>query len=106
MVRVVAFRDTAILCISLLLPRSSLGFSRNPFLQNIYSCSESATPQLTAVTNDDDTRVDEEGKTAAVSNAPILNGKRVLPLKVLTGGLKGHRVAAVYAVLNNNYKRG
>jgi hypothetical protein len=24
----------------------------------------------------------------------------------MTAGLKGHRVAAVYAILNSNYKRG
>ena len=38
--------------------------------------------------------------------APILNGKRVLPYKVMSAGLKGHKVAGVYAVLNSSYKRG
>ena len=47
-----------------------------------------------------------EPPTVASSSAPILNGKRVLPFKVLTGGLKGHKVAAVYAVINSSYKRG
>ena len=41
-----------------------------------------------------------------ISKAPSLNGKIVLPVKVMSGGLKGHRVAAVYAILNSNYKRG
>ena len=41
-----------------------------------------------------------------ISKAPSLNGKIVLPVKVMAGGLKGHRVAAVYAILNSNYKRG
>jgi len=38
--------------------------------------------------------------------APVLNGKRVLPYKVLMAGLKGHKVAGVFALLNNEYKRG
>jgi hypothetical protein len=40
-----------------------------------------------------------------ISKAPSLNGKIVLPVKVMAAGLKGHRVAAVYAILNSNYKR-
>eukprot|EP00526_Cylindrotheca_closterium_P009746 CAMPEP_0113629608 /NCGR_PEP_ID=MMETSP0017_2-20120614/15372_1 /TAXON_ID=2856 /ORGANISM="Cylindrotheca closterium" /LENGTH=430 /DNA_ID=CAMNT_0000540017 /DNA_START=21 /DNA_END=1313 /DNA_ORIENTATION=+ /assembly_acc=CAM_ASM_000147 len=38
--------------------------------------------------------------------APVLNGKRVLPFKVLMAGLKGAKVAATYAILNKDYKRG
>jgi len=41
-----------------------------------------------------------------ISKAPTLNGKMVLPVKAMTGGLKGHKVAAVYAILNSSYKRG
>ncbi len=41
-----------------------------------------------------------------ISKAPTLNGKMVLPVKAMSAGLKGHKVAAVYAVLNANYKRG
>ena len=41
-----------------------------------------------------------------ISKAPTLNGKVVLPLKAMKVGLKGHKVAAVYALLNKNYKRG
>jgi hypothetical protein len=48
----------------------------------------------------------EVATVASSSSAPVLNGKRVLPFKVLAGGLKGHKVAAVYAVINSNYKRG
>lgn len=44
--------------------------------------------------------------TTIVSKAPSLNGKIVLPVKVMAAGLQGHRVAAVYAILNSNYKRG
>lgn len=38
--------------------------------------------------------------------APVLDGKRVLPYRVIKTGLKGHKVAAVYALLNSDYKRG
>jgi hypothetical protein len=41
-----------------------------------------------------------------ISKAPTLNGKAALPLKAMKVGLKGHKVAAVYALLNKNYKRG
>ena len=37
---------------------------------------------------------------------PILNGKTVLPIKVLQKGLEGHVVAAVYALLSSDFKKG
>lgn len=43
---------------------------------------------------------------AEITKAPTLNGKAVLPIKAMVAGLKGHKVAAVYAVLNSGYKRG
>ncbi len=46
----------------------------------------------------------EKSSTTA---APVLNGKRVLPYKVLMAGLKGNsNVAGVFALLNSGYKRG
>ena len=45
-------------------------------------------------------------RPAEISRAPTLNGKTVLPVKALTAGLKGHKVAAVYAILDSGYKRG
>jgi len=41
-----------------------------------------------------------------ISKAPVLNGKMIFPLKASMAGLKGHKVASVYAVLNSGYKRG
>lgn len=47
------------------------------------------------------------GETATNDVAPVLNGKRVLPYKVLMAGLKGHpNLAGVFALLNKDYKRG
>lgn len=44
---------------------------------------------------------------SSTSAAPVLNGKRVLPYKVLMAGLKGNsNVAGVFALLNSGYKRG
>ena len=47
-----------------------------------------------------------EASSEVSAPAPVLDGKRVLPLKVMKAGLKGHKVAAVYALLNSDYKRG
>jgi hypothetical protein len=41
-----------------------------------------------------------------ISKAPTLNGKSILPVRAMVAGLKGHKVAAVYALLNSDYKRG
>jgi Fe-S cluster biogenesis protein NfuA len=43
---------------------------------------------------------------AEINAAPTLDGTRILPYKVLRGGLAGHKVAAVYAILDASYKRG
>ena len=43
---------------------------------------------------------------SSISKAPDLNGKMILPIKIAAAGLKGHKVAAVYAILDSNYKRG
>ncbi len=40
-----------------------------------------------------------------VAKAPSLNGKVVLPIRALLAGLVGHKVAAVYAILED-YDRG
>jgi NFU1 iron-sulfur cluster scaffold homolog, mitochondrial len=49
---------------------------------------------------------DETSSTETAAPAPVLNGKRVLPYKIVMAGLKGHKVAAVYAVLNSSFQRG
>ena len=65
-------------------------------------------------------RLHRDGATAATTAAsasaavpadgppppPSLNGKTVMPARVLAGGLRGHTVPAVYAVLSSSYKRG
>lgn len=62
--------------------------------------------ELTSTTTTTILPPQDETTTTIVSKAPSLNGKIVLPVKVMTAGLQGHRVAAVYAILNSNYKRG
>jgi Fe-S cluster biogenesis protein NfuA len=45
-------------------------------------------------------------ETNAGPPTPVLNGKRVLPFKVMSAGLKGQKaVAAVYAVMNDDFKK-
>ena len=60
---------------------------------------------LQSTTNNEETSADASASNE-ISKAPTLNGKAVLPLKAMKVGLKGHKVAAVYALLNKNYKRG
>jgi hypothetical protein len=49
---------------------------------------------------------DNDGQGRGMTKAPTLNGKMILPFKVMASGLKNHQIAAVYAVLNSQYKRG
>ena len=44
--------------------------------------------------------------TTPTTPPPVLNGKMVLPLKVVKKGLDGHKVAGVYALLSSDFKRG
>jgi NFU1 iron-sulfur cluster scaffold homolog, mitochondrial len=48
----------------------------------------------------------EDASATAAAPAPVLNGKRVLPYKIMMAGLKGHKISAVYAVLNASFQRG
>ena len=84
------------------------GFSNSaPFLTRVPqnklpTTSRAAEPQAqggAAAPND-------SAAPTAQSPAPTLNGKRVLPFKILAAGLKGSQTPAVYAVLNASFKRG
>ena len=88
-----------VLGLSFLLARSAQGFSASPPFLAQNCVQQQKTTQLAAepVANDPGT---------PTAPAPTLNGKRVLPFKVLAGGLKGSKIAAVYAVLNSTFKRG
>lgn len=48
----------------------------------------------------------DNGAQTEISKAPSLNGKTILPVKAISAGLRGHKVAAVYAILNSEYRRG
>jgi Fe-S cluster biogenesis protein NfuA len=85
-----------VLGLSFLLAKSAQGFSAStPFLARNCIQNQKAT-RLAA----------EPDSSTPTAPAPTLNGKRVLPFKVLAGGLKGSKIAAVYAVLNSTFKRG
>jgi Fe-S cluster biogenesis protein NfuA len=88
-----------VLGVSFLLARSAQGFSASPpFLARNCAQQQKAT-RLAA-----EPAANDPGTPTAP--APTLNGKRVLPFKVLAGGLKGSKIAAVYAVLGSTFKRG
>ncbi|KAL9182700.1 hypothetical protein ACHAXT_013352 [Thalassiosira profunda] len=76
--------------------------SLQPQADDARTHSPAATTELRASPE----AVDGPPAAAEISRAPTLNGKVVLPVKALTAGLKGHKVAAVYAILNAGYKRG
>ena len=48
---------------------------------------------------------DPTNAESVLSKAPSFNGKTVFPMKVFMNGLKGHEVAAVFAVMNKKYNR-
>jgi len=51
------------------------------------------------------TEEDQAAAAAPSTPAPQFNGKTILPMRVVTPGLQGHKVAAVYAILNSQYKK-
>lgn len=51
------------------------------------------------------TEEDQAAASAPSTPAPQFNGKTILPMRVVTPGLQGHKVAAVYAILNAQYKK-
>mmetsp|Transcript_28664 Transcript_28664/g.52318 ORF Transcript_28664/g.52318 Transcript_28664/m.52318 type:complete len:469 (-) Transcript_28664:208-1614(-) len=101
------------------LPSSLMTTSPSASLQSVnhheyYTSSSSRTRSLVRIAASSAPTDGGEGSESAattttgdeISKAPTLNGKMVLPVKAMTAGLKGHKVAAVYAILNSNYKRG
>ena len=81
--------------------------SANAFTTSISSRHLSlSSPQISRLVLNADASTTEAAGDASPNAAPVLNGKRVLPYKVLIAGLKGHTVAGVYALLNSEYRRG
>lgn len=62
--------------------------------------SESAATSTAAAAGGDN------GDGEEIARAPTLNGKAALPYRAMAAGLKGFKVAAVYATLDSRYKRG
>lgn len=75
-------------------------------LFGISTHSSYATTSSSLFSTEADEAKVETGAPDAASKAPVLNGKRVLPYKVLMAGVKGHVVAGVYAILSKDYARG
>jgi len=80
------------------------GFVNPPSLPFSSVVSTSDLPHLPIFFASTSSTTDED----EVSNkppAPVLNGKRVLPTKIMLAGLKGHQVAAAYAILSSEFKK-
>ena len=88
----VAYKNTVLVLLAAL--NVATAFSSIPFSNAL----QSANRPLSIL------RAESGSEVSAL--APVLDGKRVLPLRVMKAGLKGHTVAAVYALLNSDYKRG
>jgi Fe-S cluster biogenesis protein NfuA len=90
-----------------LLSQQSLAFA--PARPSFVLASRLAQPAVLAAAAES-TSSESSSSSPTVTTAPpapVFDGKRVLPYKVLSAGLKGQSpVAAVYAVLNSSYKRG
>ena len=76
----------------------------NPTTMRIPSSSSSST-SLFASTSTPTTADDDTNSNSNKAPAPVINGKRILPIKIMLVGLKGHQVAGAYAVLNSDYKK-
>ena len=90
---------------------SGLGALANGFLPvhrlEPNSCSKDAlTPQNSFRNSQTVILASTVGSSTGVSTPPTLDGKRVLPFKIMNAGVKGSTVAAVYALLNTDYKKG
>jgi Fe-S cluster biogenesis protein NfuA len=90
-----------VLGLSFLLARTAKGFSAAPPFLARNCLQQQKTTRLAA-----EPAANDPSTPTTQAPAPTLNGKRVLPFKVLAGGLKGSKTAAVYAVLNSTFKRG
>ena len=67
--------------------------------------SSSSSTSLFASTSTPTTADDDTDSNSNKAPAPVINGKRILPIKIMLVGLKGHQVAGAYAVLNSDYKK-
>lgn len=76
---------------------------RSPSCASPFQHQHQSTIQHKMSTESTDT---DTSPDTTISKAPSLNGKVILPLRALTSGLQNHKVPAVYAILNSNYKRG
>lgn len=86
------------------LPSSSMAIT----LQNNIHATTIKHHNMVSTSEDESstTATSSTNNESIISKAPTLNGKMVLPIKITAAGLKGHKVAAVYAILDSNYKRG
>jgi Fe-S cluster biogenesis protein NfuA len=94
-------------------PRSSAKCQR---LNSIETRPPASNHQLFATFSNSDSAAERDISNSVAASAvkstpappaPVLDGKRVLPYKIMIAGLKGQiKVAAVYALYSASYKRG
>ena len=85
-------------------PSSVDGFVVNPSLSsNSIKTTVKSYPSLPTLSASTSTTGGDE--TTNKPPAPVLNGKRILPAKIMLAGLRGHKVASAYAILSPEHKK-
>ena len=91
---------------SSLAKRRTSHFGSQGLIQNgRISLSLLSSSSLSSGKDSDSDSNDPTNAESVLSKAPSFNGKTVFPMKVFMNGLKGHEVAAVFAVMNKKYNR-
>ena len=83
--------------------------SSNAFIPRInswrsFKCLQKGS--RTFVSTEQDASAPEPDVPSPSTPPPVLNGKMVLPMRVVMTGLAGHNLPAVYAVIRSGYIRG
>ena len=82
-------------------------FAKNPTSSSfnyVLPSSSSSSSSVAAASSLFSSPATTDGETNGPP-APVIDGKRILPVKIMLAGLKGHQIPAVYAVLNSDYKK-
>jgi hypothetical protein len=85
--------------------RRSIGSGSAPALVRAAGVKNDADEVVAATTTSASNTTPASSTPPVVAAVPVLNGKRVLPYKIIMTGLQDHRLAAVVCVMNSSYQR-
>jgi NFU1 iron-sulfur cluster scaffold homolog, mitochondrial len=93
-------------CSSLAFAPAPLSFVTRRCSALVRSAAASDNSAESSSSSSSSSTVSKTQEASSQTPTPVLNGKMVLPYKVLAGGLQGQKVAAVFAVVDRQYQRG